>query len=99
MIGDTNMRDYEEQRILKEYPVKSCWDIIDPEYLALDRFMATFYRNFFKVGKAGTTRYDKVFCGHGVQFRLFGIFDEAVSPKHPYHFLSDHRALVADIVL
>eukprot|EP00483_Globobulimina_turgida_P001847 UN01849 len=99
LIGDTNMRDYDEQNILNQYKQKcvtSCWNLVDPEHLKLKNFMATFYRNFFEKGKQGTTRYDKIFCGKNVRCISLGIFDKAVS-KEEFHFLSDHRGIVADI--
>eukprot|EP01083_Nonionella_stella_P222134 792978_1 len=100
LIGDTNMREYDERDILqkyRKYGISSCWDLIEPEHLKRSSFMATFYRNFFEIGKQGTTRYDKLFLGKNLKCVALGIFDKTVSENIPFHFLSDHRGLVAEI--
>lgn len=95
LIGDTNMRDNEEDKILYDYKqenITSCWQIVPSNIKK--KGMYTFYRNYFYRDNPGVARYDKIFMGQNIQCTSIGVFDKCVSDEK-FHFISDHRAIVA----
>ena len=93
ICGDTNMRDHEEVNIVNSYnDISSCWDIVPQQYKQNSMF--TCYKNYFKKGKPGVSRYDKLFYGNKVKCIALGIFDHHYN-NNKCHYLSDHRGVVA----
>ena len=96
LIGDTNMRQHEEDNILKQYEaydMQCGWNIMEPEQQKHTFSTTGFFRESFDGARA---RYDKIFYTQNIRCKYFNIFDKNVS-ENEAHFLSDHRAIVADI--
>lgn len=97
LVGDTNMRYEEEKPLLDSLQqLRCCWDIV-PEQEKKDQFY-TWYKSFFTAGAEGISRFDKVLYSSKFDCLSLGVFDRAVSPS-PFHFLSDHRAIVSHLRL
>eukprot|EP01084_Bolivina_argentea_P169270 293458_1 len=91
IVGDTNMRQNEENKILKDYKgeIKSCWDVVSKNK---KKKMYTWYMNYFEVGCPAKSRFDKLFYGSKLKCLSVEIFDKPVD-GNPQHYLSDHRAM------